>query len=165
MTRNTAQDRFTVDASPTTVEQPLDRLLVRSSIERRDLIEGEPVQAMPAETMRHVQLRQIVPRALMDGIRAAGARCCALGDGPGVRADHLSSFQPDAIVAPPNPLDLNRVQASKPVIPTKVEFVSTRQHDQVFKSKHYVRGVVDPALFGCRSTKIADRSSEEQSCW
>jgi len=76
----------------------------QSERRRTELINGQIV-TMPAERLIHTRVKSNAFMALRAAIAAAGLPCEALADGPGVRIDDHTVYEPDALVycggAPP----------------------------------------------------------------
>jgi Uma2 family endonuclease len=101
-----------------------------SQIERQrtELINGQVV-TMPSERLVHSRTKGHVFATLRDAIMAANLPCEALGDGPGVRIDDHTVYEPDALVfcggAPPP----ESMLIPNPVIVVEVLSPTTRHHD------------------------------------
>jgi Uma2 family endonuclease len=76
----------------------------QSERQRTELINGQIV-TMPAERLLHTYVKTSAFLALRQAIEAAGLPCQALPDGPGVRIDDHTVYEPDALIycggAPP----------------------------------------------------------------
>ena len=87
-----------------TVEEYLAWSDSQSERRRSELINGQIV-TMPAERLLHTSVKASVFLALSRAIEIAGLPCTALPDGPGVRIDDHTVYEPDALVfcggAPP----------------------------------------------------------------
>jgi Uma2 family endonuclease len=69
----------------------------QSERRRTELINGQIV-TMPAEKLLHTSIKTSVFLALRQAIIASGLPCKALPDGPGVRIDEHTVYEPDALV-------------------------------------------------------------------
>ena len=76
----------------------------QSERQRTELINGQIV-IMPAERLAHTYMKKSAMLALERAIKSGGLPCRALPDGPGVRIDEHTVYEPDALVfcggAPP----------------------------------------------------------------
>ena len=69
----------------------------QSERQRTELINGQIV-TMPSERVSHSRVKGHVYVALLQAVRAAGLPCEVLPDGPGVRIDDHTVYEPDALV-------------------------------------------------------------------
>lgn len=69
----------------------------QSERRRTELINGQIV-TMPSERVLHSRVKARVQTALSRAIGAAGVPCEALPDGPAVRIDDHTAYEPDALV-------------------------------------------------------------------
>ena len=69
----------------------------QSERRRTELINGQIV-TMPSERVVHSRVKGSVHLALLRAVRAAGLPCEALPDGPTVRIDEHTAYEPDALV-------------------------------------------------------------------
>jgi Uma2 family endonuclease len=122
----------------------------QSERQRTELINGQIV-TMPAERLLHTSVKANVFLALRHAINAASLPCQALPDGPGVRIDEHTVYEPDALVycggAPPSASML----IPNPVVLVEVLSPTTRHSDTSAKLigyfklssvEHYL--IVDP---------------------
>jgi Uma2 family endonuclease len=133
---------------------PVDEYLAwsDSQIERQrtELINGQIV-IIPAEKLLHTVIKANVFVALREAIRTARLPCTALPDGPGVRIDEHTVYEPDALVfcgqAPPP----TSMLIPNPVALVEVLSPTTSHHDTSAKLigyfklpsvEHYL--VIDP---------------------
>lgn len=99
---------------------------------RYELVDGKVV-AMSPERTRHSEVKLSVHIALRDAVRRAKVSCRMLPDGPTVRIDDRTAYEPDALVycGPRNPAA--SLEIPEPVIVVEVLSPSTRRHDVVGK--------------------------------
>jgi Uma2 family endonuclease len=93
------------------MEQPRGR--------RYELVGGEVI-AMAPEQLEHTEAKGAVYRALHEAIRAAGISCRAYTEGPTVRVDPTTAYQPDCLVRCGVPLDPTGVEIVDPIIVVEV---------------------------------------------
>jgi Uma2 family endonuclease len=133
-----------------TVEEYLAWCDNQSERQRTELINGQIV-TMPSERLMHTKMKASVYLALREAIAAAGLPCTALPDGPGVRIDDHTVYEPDALVfcgsAPPP----TSMLIPNPVVLVEVLSPTTSHHDTSAKligyfklpsAAHYL--VIDP---------------------
>ncbi len=110
----------------------------QSERSRTELINGQVV-TMPSERLVHSRTKGYVFVALRDAIVAAGLPCEALGDGPGVRIDDHTVYEPDALVfcggAPPP----TSMLIPNPVVLVEVLSPTTSHHDTSAKLIGYFK--------------------------
>ncbi len=110
----------------------------QSERQRTELINGQVV-TMPSERLVHSRIKGHVFIALRDAIKAAGLPCEALGDGPGVRIDDHTVYEPDALVfcggAPPP----TSMLIPNPVVLVEVLSPTTSHHDTSAKLIGYFK--------------------------
>ena len=103
---------------------------------RWELHDGAVV-AMAPERLLHSQCKGRVYRSLSAAIERAGSFCEALPDGPGVRIEEDTVFEPDALVycgsAPPS----GSLEISNPVVVVEVLSPSTAALDHGVKLTGY----------------------------
>jgi Uma2 family endonuclease len=102
------------------MEQPRGR--------RYELVGGEVI-AMAPEQLEHTEAKGAVYRALHEAIRAAGISCRAYTEGPTVRVDPTTAYQPDCLVRCGVPLDPTGVEIVDPIIVVEVASPSTQALD------------------------------------
>jgi len=110
----------------------------QSERQRTELINGQIV-IMPAERLVHTYVKANTFLALQRAIESAGLPCHALPEGPGVRIDEHTVYEPDALVfcggAPPS----NSMLIPNPVILVEVLSPTTRHHDTSAKLIGYFK--------------------------
>ncbi len=110
----------------------------QSERQRTELINGQIV-TMPSERVVHSRVKGSVHLALREAVRAAGLPCEALPDGPGVRIDEHTVYEPDALVycgAAPAP---NALLIANPVIIVEVLSPTTAHSDTSAKLIGYFK--------------------------
>ena len=121
-----------------TVEDYLAWSDAQSERRRTELINGQVV-TMPSERLIHSRAKGHVFMALRDAVSTAGLPCEVLGDGPGVRIDEHTVYEPDALVfcgdAPPPEAML----IPNPVIVVEVLSPTTQHHDTSAKLIGYFK--------------------------
>jgi Uma2 family endonuclease len=110
----------------------------QSERRRTELINGQIV-TMPAERLLHTRAKLNAFLALRQAITEAGIACQALPDGPGVRIDDHTVYEPDALVfcggAPPP----TSMLIPNPVILVEVLSPTTSHHDTSAKLIGYFK--------------------------
>jgi Uma2 family endonuclease len=111
-----------------TVDEYLAWSESQSERRRTELINGQIV-TMPSERVVHSRVKGRVHLALLQAVRAAGLPCEALPDGPSVRIDNHTAYEPDALVycgdaAPPDALLI-----ANPVVVVEVLSPTTAHND------------------------------------
>ena len=110
----------------------------QSERQRTELINGQIV-VLPSERVLHSRVKGHVYLALLQAVRAAGLPCEVLPDGPGVRIDDHTVYEPDALVfcgkAPPP----NSLLIPNPVILVEVLSLTTSHHDTSAKLIGYFK--------------------------
>ena len=121
-----------------TVEEYLAWSDRQAEWQRTELINGQIV-TMPSERLSHSRVKGSVYTALSEAVRAAGLPCEVLPDGPGVRIDDHTVYEPDALVfcggAPPP----NSMLIPNPVILVEVLSPTTSHHDTSAKLIGYFK--------------------------
>jgi Uma2 family endonuclease len=110
----------------------------QSERRRTELINGQIVN-LPAEKLLHTTIKANVFLALQQAIQGAGLPCSALPDGPGVRIDEHTVYEPDALVfcgAAPPPASM---LIPNPVILVEVLSPTTRHSDTSAKLIGYFK--------------------------
>jgi len=111
-----------------------------SQIERQrtELINGQIV-TMPSERLSHSRVKGNVYAALYEAVRVAGLPCEVLPDGPGIRVDDHTVYEPDTLVycgeAPPP----NSLLIPNPMILVEVLSPTTSHHDTSAKLIGYFK--------------------------
>jgi Uma2 family endonuclease len=116
--------------------------------ERYELFRGE-VYAMSPETVGHTKVKGTVYQALIAGVRQSGLRCHVLTDGPTLRVDEVTAYEPDALVYCGKELPPSAIEVPDPVIVVEVLPPSTRGVDVSLKLAGYS---------GCRAWRITSLS-------
>jgi Uma2 family endonuclease len=121
-----------------TVEEYLAWSDSQSERQRTELINGQIV-VMPSERLAHSRVKGSVYAALLRAVKAANLPCEALPDGPGIRIDDHTVYEPDALVycgeAPPPASML----IPNPVILVEVLSPTTSHHDTSAKLIGYFK--------------------------
>jgi Uma2 family endonuclease len=110
----------------------------QSERQRTELINGQIV-AMPSERVVHSRIKGQVYQALRLAIRAAGLPCEALPDGPGVRIDDHTVYEPDALVFCGSTPAPSAMLIPNPVIVVEVLSPTTQHHDTSAKLVGYFK--------------------------
>jgi Uma2 family endonuclease len=121
-----------------TVEEYLAWSERQSERQRTELINGQIV-VMPSERLSHARVKGLVYVALLHAVRTAGLPCEVLPDGPGVRIDDHTVYEPDALVfcgAAPAPTSM---LIANPVILVEVLSPTTSHHDTSAKLIGYFK--------------------------
>jgi Uma2 family endonuclease len=105
---------------------------------RYELFRGE-VQAMSPENVRHAEIRGAVFFALRAAIRERGLTCHALPDGPTVRIDETTAYEPDALVYCGAKLPDTVLEVPNPIVVVEVLSPTTRRIDVTLKLAGYFR--------------------------
>jgi len=85
----------------------------------------------------HHKVKAAVFLALIDAIKTAGVPFYAATDGPTVRIDSRTAFEPDALIAPLPEPEPTSLEVPNPVIVVEVLSPSTAQRDATTKLKRY----------------------------
>jgi len=121
-----------------TVEEYLAWSDSQTERRRTELINGQIV-AMPAERLLHTSIKASVFLALRQAIEAASVPCKALPDGPGVRIDEHTVYEPDALVYCGGPPPPTSMLIPNPVILVEVLSPTTRHSDTSAKLIGYFK--------------------------
>ncbi len=121
-----------------TVEEYLAWSDSQTERRRTELINGQIV-AMPAERLLHTSIKASVFLALRQAIEAAGVPCKALPDGPGVRIDEHTVYEPDALVYCGGPPPPTSMLIPNPVILVEVLSPTTTHSDTSAKLIGYFK--------------------------
>lgn len=105
---------------------------------RYELFRGE-VYPMSPEVVGHTKVKGAVYVALLMSVKKAGVVCHVLTDGPTVRADSATAYEPDALVYCGEELSLTALEVPNPVIVVEVLSPSTRRVDVSLKLAGYFR--------------------------
>ena len=110
----------------------------QSERQRTELINGQIV-ILPAEKLLHTVIKGNVFLALRQAIQAAHLPCTALPDGPGVRIDEHTVYEPDALVFCGDPPPPTSMLIPNPVILVEVLSPTTRHSDTSAKLIGYFK--------------------------
>jgi Uma2 family endonuclease len=110
----------------------------QSERQRTELINGQVV-IMPPEHVLHSRVKRRVHLALERAVEAAGLPCEALPDGPTVRIDEHTAYEPDAIVYCGELAAPNALLIVNPMIVVEVLSPTTRHHDTSAKLIGYFK--------------------------
>jgi Uma2 family endonuclease len=110
----------------------------QSERQRTELINGQVV-TMPAERLLHTSIKASVFLALRQAIEAAGLPCKALPDGPGVRIDEHTVYEPDALVYCGSPPPPTSMLIPNPVVLVEVLSPTTSHSDTSAKLIGYFK--------------------------
>src|SRR3984893_18016185 len=102
-----------------TVDEYLAWSESQSERPRTELINGQVVM-MPSERVLHSRVKGRVHLALLQAVKAAGLPCEALPDGPTVRIDEHTAYEPDAMVYCGEPAAPNALIIANPMIVVEV---------------------------------------------
>ena len=105
---------------------------------RYQLIGGEIV-AMAPERVEHSHVKFHVAKALEASIAAAKLPCRAFVDGPSVKIDDATVFEPDALVNCGQPIRRGSLIAPNPVIVVEVVSPTSLGRDLAVKFANYFR--------------------------
>lgn len=105
---------------------------------RYELFRGE-VFAMSPEVVGHTKAKGAVYVALLANVRKRGLQCHVLTDGPTVRIDETTAYEPDALVYCGDELPPMSLEVPNPVIVVEVLSSSTRRVDVSLKLASYFR--------------------------
>jgi Uma2 family endonuclease len=105
---------------------------------RYQLIGGEIV-AMAPERVEHSDVKRLAANALDAAIVAAKLPCRAFVDGPGVKIDDTTVFEPDALVDCGGPIRRGSLIAPNPVIVVEVVSPTSAARDIAVKYANYFR--------------------------
>jgi Uma2 family endonuclease len=105
---------------------------------RYELFRGEVFQMSP-EGVGRTEIKGAVYVALLTAIRSRGLPCHTLMDGPTVRIDDATAYEPDALVYCGEKLPPTTVEVPNPVIVVEVLSPSTRRVDVSRKLADYFR--------------------------
>lgn len=97
------------------------------------------VVAMAPERIAHSRAKFAAARTLADAAAKAGAPCETFVEGPGVRIDARTSYQPDVVVQCGERLSGEARLVDRPVIIVEVLSPSTAYRDLGRKSRNYFR--------------------------
>ena len=103
---------------------------------RFELVNGEVIAMSPVR-VGHTRTKGLVFLALRNAIARAGCGCEAIPDGPTVRIDEHTAYEPDAIVYCGLRLSPDSVELPRPVIVVEVVSPSSRSVDAGVKSHGY----------------------------
>jgi Uma2 family endonuclease len=110
----------------------------QSERRRTELINGQVV-VMPAERLLHTRVKTSAFLALRRAVETAGLPCEALPDGPTVRIDQHTAYEPDALVYCGNSVGPDSLLVPNPVIVAEVLSPTTQHHDTSAKLIGYFK--------------------------
>jgi Uma2 family endonuclease len=110
----------------------------QSERQRTELINGQIV-VMPPERVVHSRVKGRVHLALLQAVKAAGLPCEALPDGPTVRIDEHTAYEPDALVYCGEPPATNSMLVANPIIVVEVLSPTTAHSDTSAKLLGYFK--------------------------
>jgi Uma2 family endonuclease len=102
-------------------------------------LSGGEVIAMSPERGAHTRVKYATWLALRGAIRAAGLPCDALGDGPAVRIDDDTVYEPDVLVTCGARMGANDILAPPPLVIVEVTSPSNSRVDLTTKLADYFR--------------------------
>lgn len=97
------------------------------------------VVAMAPERIVHSRAKGAVYRALSDAVAKAGVPCEAFSEGPGVKIDARTSYQPDGVVQCGDRLSGHVRMIDLPVVVVEILSPSTAYRDLGRKARNYFR--------------------------
>ncbi len=121
-----------------TVDEYLAWSETQSERWRTELINGQVV-AMASERVVHSRVKGRVHVALAQAIRAAGLPCEALPDGPAVRIDEHTAYEPDALVYCGAAAGPDALVIPNPLIIVEILSPTTSHHDTSAKLIGYFK--------------------------
>jgi Uma2 family endonuclease len=121
-----------------TVDEYLAWSESQSERPRTELINGQVVM-MPSERVLHSRVKGRVHLALLQAVKAAGLPCEALPDGPTVRIDEHTAYEPDAMVYCGEPAAPNALIIANPMIVVEVLSPTTAHSDTSAKLIGYFK--------------------------
>lgn len=121
-----------------TVEEFLDWADARADEGRFELDDGHVVSMAP-ERIGHARAKFAIARALADAVAKAGLPCEVFVEGPGIRVDHATSYQPDVIVQCGPRLSGDVRFVDRPIVVVEILSPSTAYRDLGRKARNYFR--------------------------
>jgi Uma2 family endonuclease len=94
---------------------------------------------MSPEAVRHTEVKGSVFATLLAGVRQRGLPCHVLTDGPTVRIDEATAYEPDALVYCGQKLAPTALEVPNPVIIVEILSPSTHRVDVSMKLAGYFR--------------------------
>jgi Uma2 family endonuclease len=110
----------------------------QSERQRTELINGQVV-IMPPERVVHSRVKGRVHLALLQAVRTSGLPCEALPDGPTVRIDDHTAYEPDVLVYCGEPPAANSMLVANPIIVVEVLSPTTAHSDTSAKLIGYFK--------------------------
>jgi Uma2 family endonuclease len=101
-----------------------------------ELLNGAVV-VQHAQRYGHYKVKVAMHRALEAAIKATGVPYYATGEGPTVRIDTSTAFEPDALVAPLPEPEWDSLEVCNPIVVVEVLSPSTARMDVAVKLKRY----------------------------
>lgn len=105
---------------------------------RYQLVRGE-ILAMAPERVAHSDIKRRVANAFEAAIKEKGLKCQAFVDGPGVKIDDETVFEPDALVNCGERVPGGSLIAPNPIIVAEVISPTSERRDLGAKYKNYFR--------------------------
>jgi Uma2 family endonuclease len=121
-----------------TVDEYLAWAATQSERQRTELINGQVV-VMPPERIVHSRIKGRIHSALLQAVKAAGLPCEALPDGPTVRIDEHTAYEPDALVYCGEPPATSSMLVANPIIVVEVLSPTTAHSDTSAKLIGYFK--------------------------
>jgi Uma2 family endonuclease len=123
---------------PFTVEEYLAWADAQTERQRSELINGQIVARAP-ERIKHAKVKLAVAMALKAGVVRSGLACHVLADGPTVRIDDHTAYEPDALVYCGQELPGDSLVVPNPVIIVEVLSPTTSHTDTSAKLIGYFK--------------------------
>jgi Uma2 family endonuclease len=123
---------------PFTVEEYLDWANAQAERQRSELINGQIV-AMAPERIKHAKVKLAVAIALKAAVVRSGLPCHVLADGPTVRIDDHTAYEPDALVYCGQELPGDSLVVPNPIIIVEVLSPTTMHTDTSAKLIGYFK--------------------------
>jgi Uma2 family endonuclease len=121
-----------------TVEEYLAWANAQTERQRSELINGQIV-AMAPERIKHTKVKLAVAIALKAAVARSGLSCHVLADGPTVRIDDHTAYEPDALVYCGQELPGDALVVPNPVIIVEVLSPTTMHTDTSAKLVGYFK--------------------------
>ena len=123
---------------PFTVEEYLAWASAQTERQRSELINGQIV-AMAPERIKHAKVKLAAAMALKAAVVRSGLPCHVLADGPTVRIDDHTAYEPDALVYCGQELPGDALVVPNPVIVVEVLSPTTMHTDTSAKLIGYFK--------------------------
>jgi Uma2 family endonuclease len=105
---------------------------------RYELFRGE-IYPMSPETVGHTKVKGAVYAALFAGVRQRRLPCHVLTDGPTIRIDESTAYEPDALIYCGEEIPSTSLEVPNPVVLVEVLSPSSRRVDVSLKLVGYFR--------------------------